>query len=118
MSRPCPINEEQIRCFGLPENGVMCAAGSVRRGCAVQFGAGKTSDGLLVGFHAFAAAEIVMACEHLCRQWRAEHAVEAPSLSSLLKANQLGREWAGDVLIVIEAASGLAKILAEQSNGD
>ncbi|MEL7310142.1 MAG: hypothetical protein AAFN07_01410 [Pseudomonadota bacterium] len=116
MSNSTISSDQELSHVGLPDDARVQAAGSAKRGCAVQFAARRTGEGLLVGFHAFGPVEIVMICERLCRQWEADQAVSAPPMPTLLASAGLGREWAGDLLIVVEAASGLAEQLAAHSS--
>jgi hypothetical protein len=110
MNRSDTISTESAGFAGrVPEPQICGRAGSASQGCAVQFGVESVAGPLKPGFYAFAAPEVIGACEWLCRHWTANGQVERVSLDELQRATGLSRDWAGELLVVCDAAAALCE---------
>lgn len=105
------ITVQSLKHAGLPESAILAAAGSVRQGCAVQFGVSTQGGALVAGFEAWAGMHVTLACEWLCERWQRQGVADPVTLPDLLDALALGREWAGALLVVVDAADALIKKL-------
>ncbi len=105
----------ELRFLGVSESAISASAGSVRQGCAVQFGMMHEQSRVAPGFHAFASPEIVAACEWVCRRWDAEGGWTEVDLPTLQAATGLDRSWAADLLVVVDASDNLGAALATKA---
>ena len=111
LNRPDKVASllEAPRHHGKPAPGaIAAAAGSVRRGCAVQFSALVGASGLTeVRYLAFGGPELIAACEYVARGAEGRPTEPAPGGAAWLEALGLPRGALSTLLVVEDAWRGL-----------